>query len=231
MQCSVDFMPFLTAHVATPCGHSFNEASCVKLFGRIVNGACKTQNVPCPICRTIVTSYIPNYNLRSLVAEILQQPAAAEPPHKRQRAEPQQLPERPPEVVVAPPPNVPVYPGPASHFIHNSGDWHHSNSGAPLCKELRFKSQNPDALINEFELLGYNNGAIKLFIQFTRNHVGLASYLRHHGIIVNGSTGLTDCYYAETPIQVKTLFNILATQNHIPQAQYDLMRPIVEGLA
>jgi hypothetical protein len=237
--CPVSLEPLLTAYT-TQCGHSFNQAACVQIFGNMVNGACEKQNVPCPTCRTVVTSYTPNFVLRDLVARIQQLVdkededkalvvdvlANAERAPKRQRRD--ELPAQPPVVPVERAAVEPNYPGQPAHFIHTEGDWQPFASGGILCKILRFKSQNENALIKEFALLGDNNGGIRLSISFKRDHQELKNYLRHHGVLMHAVALLTGHMYTDSLNQTQKLFSILATNNQIPQEHYDIMRPIVE---
>ena len=175
--CAVDFEPLTKAMAVLPCAHSFNENACVATFGRIVaNGACEKMNIPCPICRTIVTSYVPNHQMRDLVQRVLQLQGNASQVEKNEKKRPLEVPEEPPVVVVKKAAVEPAYPGNPSKFIHSDGDWQHFNSGGRLDKCLKFKSLNENALFTEFSLLGYTDDTHAIMLESSKVNPSLSLF-------------------------------------------------------
>lgn len=77
-ECPVKLDYAVTAVNVKPCNHMFDQSTAETLFGVILNtetpneAICSRQNQPCPLCRRVVTSYVPNEEIRKIACRILE---------------------------------------------------------------------------------------------------------------------------------------------------------------
>ena len=92
---------------------------------------------------------------------------------------------------------------------------------------MEFKSSTKDSLIEEFSVLGYNDGDVCISIKFSSNSSEeVKQYLAQFDLIP-GFFDLTHGYKSRGKDQLKVFFNILAKNNEIPVSHFEMIRDIV----
>jgi hypothetical protein len=118
------------------------------------------------------------------------------------------------------------YPGKPARFIFDSGDWRLFNSGADLCRCMKFKSSTKDSLLKGFSVLGYNDGDVSISIDFSKKSKDVKEYLKQFDLIP-GFLDLEHGYKSHGKDQLKIFFNFLANNNEIPVSHFEMIRDLV----
>lgn len=213
LHCPIEYLPLIKAVTLYPCMHKINETAALILYGTMTGEICSKPAQPCSICRVVVKGYHVDHTMRQMVSQIMllvdlesmtlklqKKPMEIE---KKEKEEKKEL----------------AYPGKAAKFVRQSGDWSLKDSGGmgSIYRYMRYKSVVSDSLLSEFELLGYKDGTIRVFIKYLEKCEKIvADYLISFGMVPSFSDLRTNTYMTETIEETKKLFKIVTKNNEIP---------------
>lgn len=217
--CPVFLEPLSQAVCLVPCAHKVQQLAAEKMFGVTHGGWLVQSDNPCPVCRASVLGYMTDHSTRNIVKQLLELQENEFALMKKNLTKKSMSVEK--DVIEEMP-----YPGKPARFIHYSGDWRLCNSESELCLYMEFKSSTKDSLINEFSVLGYKDGGLRIGIEFSNNSKGLKEYLKQFDLIP-GFLDLTGSYISKGKDQLKNFFNILANNNEIPVSHFEMIRDLV----
>ena len=221
--CPVLLEPLSQAVSLVPCAHKVQQAAAETIFGATHGGWLVQSEKPCPVCRASVLGYMTDHSTRNIVKQLFELPESEINEMlllmKKNLAEKSISVEK--EVVVETP-----YPGKSARFIHDGGDWEICNSGADLCRSMRFKSSTKDSLIKDFDVLGWNDGDISIKIQFSKDSSDVKEYLKQFDLFPDWMA-LEFGYKSQSRDQLKVFFNIIANNNEIPVSHFEKIRDLV----
>jgi len=218
----IELRLFTDADVLFPCGHSIVHSFTTTFFGALVNNQC-TQLKPCPICRSVVTAYVPNYQLRELVNKVLE--IASHTPYELDA-----LPRYPIVVqekeenlaMLMAEQNVP-YPGKPGKFqvFEDCFD------GSAGISRISFLTTTHDSLIHDFQIssiFSRNNIYIDVNCPNAGFDAVIEKYLNSCGFTtrcIHSTIWMNKGHFSTRDTRVsKRLFAIIAKNNELPEEQF-----------
>jgi hypothetical protein len=222
--CPVLLEPLSEAVSLVPCAHKVQQVVAEKMFGVTYGGWLVQSENPCPVCRTSVLGYMTDHSTRNIVKQLFELPESEINEMlalmKKNLAEKSISVEK--DVL-----EKMTYPGKSARFIHDSGDWSLHHPRGDLCRYMNFKSSTKDSLINGFSVLGFNDGDVKICIEFsTKSSKDIQKYLKQFDLIPS-LLDLKHSYNSKGKDQLKVFFNILANNNEIPVSHFEMIRDLV----
>lgn len=214
LTCPIDHTPLREAMNLHPCADKISKSALEKIPKR------PDGTFPCPFCRCTITGSTPDNFVRNLVEmvvgkkqNLLATAAALIKPQEGFFNE-----------------STP-YPGNSSKFHVEGGAWQANlQHGVYLVREMVFKTQTIDPLIDEVRLCGYEKGKISLGIIFRReNRDILYSYLKQLSFTSHDLSYSAISYYFTHPIELKLIYNVLVKNNQFPEAELLLMHKVIEA--
>jgi len=215
---------FLTdADLLWPCGHSVVHTYATRHFGDMVEGECTLPNF-CPICRTVVTGYVSNHQLRKLVNTVLElSPHIAQEldePLQPHVVGQEEIPDD--DMILEDEQNI-AYPGKAGKFELVDDLWDNIY-GSPM---ITVRSTTRDCLIEGFEIYtrGLRQEQIVMHAVCSKKNkeekeTAVQEYFSNFGLTCNTYGHI---FTTETHLS-KKLFTVIARHNKLPA---ELWRKII----
>jgi hypothetical protein len=216
-----------------PCGHKLNEPEAISYFGDMVEGKCTKLGKRCTVCTTTITSWHIDHTIRAL-AKLFRElkptilsdfPASKSSAEKKEDAEMK-------EAAAVGKDDLPPFPGKSAKF-NVLTDWGIFETGAGLCRFLKFKTDDKDSLISEFHFAGYKDKSIKILLIFNTSFHSIewpskTRFLTTYNFEINALNLYSNSFLTETIEQTKKVFAIFTKYNEIPVDSLKLIAPIVE---
>lgn len=106
-------------------------------------------------------------------------------------------------------------------FVHESGDWSYFNSGADLNRIMKFKSTTAYSMISSFDVLGYRDGDLAIFLHFKEKGESVSRYLQSFNIKPEFYEANAGFLKTRSRQQVEQVFSMLCNYNEIPIDKID----------
>ncbi len=110
----------------------------------------------------------------------------------------------------------PSFPGEKAVFVHSKGDFEPNAIKQERCRMMKFVSTATTAFIQKFEILGYKDGEVKIWIKFDSNETKqFIKFLKKNNVDI-GLYSSQDSYRTRNINELQSLFRVISENSTFP---------------